>query len=375
MKQSYLLSAVLFLTLSCSPRVEVKVSETKTVTTSSAKNVAKNVIFLIGDGMGTTQITAGMLANDNTLHLERCPIVGLSKTAAAGSVITDSAAGATAFSIGKKTYNGAIGIDADGVSHSTILEDLGRSGYATGLISTSNITHATPASFYAHQEKRSMYYSIAADMVDSPVNVFVGGGRIHFVDRTNPDRGAVDDRNIEKELVDKGFTFVNSLDALSAEEGNVGYFISEDHPKSIIDGRSDILPRSIKPVATKLDAMSDKGFFMVVEGSQIDWGGHANEHDYIVTEMIDFDKAVGQAIDFAEADGNTLVLITADHETGGYGLQSVDRDYSKMEGAFTTGGHTATMVPVFAYGPGSEHFSGTYENTDIYHRLIKALDR
>ncbi|HIB86549.1 TPA: hypothetical protein EYO57_04950, partial [Candidatus Poribacteria bacterium] len=115
-----------------------------------------------------------------------------------------------------------------------------------------------------------------------------------------------------------------------------------------------------------------KGFFLMIEGSQIDWGGHANDSQYIIDEMIDFDNAVGQVLDFAAKDGNTLVIITADHETGGYGINAADDD-GTIVGGFTTDYHTATMVPVFAYGPGAEAFAGMYHNTEIFHKMLAAF--
>lgn len=334
---------------------------------------ARNIILMVGDGMGLTQISSGLYRN-KSLNLERIQSIGLSKTSSSVELVTDSAAGATAFSIGEKTYNGAIGVDENKVAKETILESLGKSGYSTGLIATCAITHATPASFYAHQPQRSMGYEIAADMVNSPLTLFVGGGKSHFVNRNDDKNGAPDNRNIVEELERNGFTFVNSLTEMENTNGKVGYFLADTHPESIKDGRDDILPRSIDPVIRHLQKESDKGFFLMVEGAQIDWGGHANDSEYIITEMVDFDKAIGEVLDFAEKDGNTLVIITADHETGGYALKGKNNNYNELEGSFTTGGHTATMVPVFAYGPGEKHFRGIYNNNEIYHKMKQAMN-
>ena len=345
-------------------------------TSQETAEPAKNIILMVGDGMGLTQISSGVLRADTMLNIEQFEYIGLSKTRSSAELITDSAAGATAFSIGEKTYNGAIGVDANGEPKENIVETLFKEGYSSGLIATCRITHATPASFFSHQKRRSMGYEIAADMLTSPIDVFVGGGRDHFVNRTNADDGAVDDRDIVKELEEKSeFSFVNNLDALEKTAGKVGYFTAEGHPPSIINGRDDILPRSVKPVARKLKRMGENGFFLLVEGSQIDWGGHANDSEYIITEMLDFDQAIGEALSFAKKDGNTLVIITADHETGGYSLQSKNNDYNQIEGSFTTGGHTATMVPVFAYGPGAEQFQGVYGNHKIYEKMRTALKK
>jgi len=364
--------SVVFLLAGCSTRVSV---ESTTTTKPKIEAPPQNIILMVGDGMGITQISAGIQSQDEALNLERFKVIGLSKTSSSEEVITDSAAGANAFSIGEKTSNGAIGIDQQKRPKETILEMLGSEGYSTGLIATCNITHATPACFYAHQEQRRMYYEIAADMVNAPVTLFIGGGKMHFENRTDEKEGQPDDRNIINELGEKGFSFVNSLEELEASSGKVGYFLSDDHPESILNGRSDILPKSIKPSISHLKKESDKGFFLMIEGAQIDWGGHANEGDYIVSEMLDFDKAVGEVLDFAEKDGNTLVVITADHETGGFALGSPSRDYTKTEFQFTTLGHTSVMVPVFAYGPGANLFGGVYENNTIYSKMLQALGR
>lgn len=337
----------------------------------------QNIILMVGDGMGLTQITSGLIEN-KSLNLEKINSIGLSRTHSSQELVTDSAAGATAFSIGEKTYNGAIGVDDNKQPKETILETLAKDGYSTGLVATCNITHATPASFYAHQPSRKMYYEIAADMVNTTPDVFVGGGKIHFKNRTDKKQGQPDDRNIIQELENKGVSFVNSFEELENTSGKVGYFFSDDHPKKISEGRGDYLPNSVLPVIHHLEKESEKGFFLMIEGSQIDWGGHANDSEYIISEMIDFDKAVGKVLSYAQQNQNTLVIITADHETGGYALNGIGegfRDYSKLQGVFTTGGHTGVMVPVFAYGPGEELFRGIYNNNEIYHKIKAALGR
>ncbi|MFT4635163.1 MAG: alkaline phosphatase [Arenicella sp.] len=339
----------------------------------------KNVIFLIGDGMGLAQVSKAMQSRDKPLNLEKATHVGLIKTTSSKEQITDSAAGATAFSIGIKTFNGAVGLDGNGQSKTTILEMLAADGYSTGLIATSGITHATPASFFAHVKSRDNYYSIAEAMVDAPVSLFIGGAEDHFDKRNNKKRGKPDDRDLVKEMEAKGVTFIRDLSGLEKATGRVAYFTSGKHPDSIIKGRSDYLPESIKPSIEFLQKESEVGFFMVVEGSQIDWGGHANDLDYTISELYDFDNAVGEAIKFAKKDGNTLVLITADHETGGLTLPTSDIEsedpYSEAGHAFSSMGHTSTMVPVYAYGKGAEDFTGVYENTAIYHKLLSVLGK
>jgi len=328
----------------------------------------KNVIFLIGDGMGVSQIYGGMIANHNVLALERFKNIGFIKTYSFDDIITDSGAGATAFSIGQKTYNNAIGVSADTMAHETVLESAARAGKATGIIATSTITHATPASFVAHVPHREMHNEIAWEIVNSPLQLFIGGGRKHFNQRE-------DGRDLIAEAMQRGFFMVDNEKAMQELPAGVrfGALLWEDAAPKKTDGRDDILPRATTFALDRL-SQNEKGFFLMVEGSQIDWGGHANDADYIVQEMIDFDKAVALALDFAEKDGETLVIVTADHETGGFALNGGDFKAGTVKGAFTTKKHTAVMVPVFAFGPGAEYFTGIQENTDIYTHMMQLLE-
>lgn len=341
--------------------------------------IAKNIIFLIGDGMGLAQVSKAIQLSEEPLNLERANIVGLSKTPSSKEVITDSAAGATAFSIGEKTFNGAIGVDKSGKTKETILERLAKQNYSTALIATSSITHATPASFFAHRQTREDYYAIAEDMVKAPVTLFIGGGQDHFDKRNNTKKGSVDERDLVAEMSAEGVTMISSLKGLKSVKGRVGYFTAGGHPESVLKGRDDILSKSIMPSIDYLQRQSDSGFFMVVEGSQIDWGGHENNLDYAISELMDFDKAVGKALDFAERDGNTLVVITADHETGGLSLPTSDvkakKPYADAGHHYSTHGHTSTMVPVYAFGKGAENFAGVYQNNDIYAKLLKSIGK
>jgi len=331
---------------------------------------AKNVILMIGDGMGISQITAGMYANGNRLNLENFPIVGLHKSHASDNLITDSAAGATAFACGVKTYNGAIGVNPDTVAVKTILEEAEEIGLATGLISTSSITHATPASFIAHQKQRKMMHAIAVDFMKTEIDFFLGGGKKYFDNRTE------DDRNLVEELRKNNYTvssfFDNDLEDLKIpKDKNFAYFTANEEPIPVLQGR-DYLPAASKIAVNFLDERNDKGFFLMIEGAQIDWGGHANNSEYIVSEMLDFDRTIGEVLKFAEQDGETLVIVTADHETGGYAI-NYGSTMDSLSTSFTSDYHTASMIPVFAFGPSSELFSGIYNNTQIYYKMKQAF--
>ena len=375
MRKICVIFSLLFI-FGCYPNNDSSTPIAKMATTSATSNPvrhgkAKNVILMIGDGMGVSQITAGMIKNNNRLNLERFPIVGLHKSHSSDNLITDSAAGATAFSSGVKTYNGAIGVDPKKKSVITILEECEEKGMATGMVSTSTIVHATPASFIAHQPSRKMYEEIAADFLKTEIDLFIGGGKKYF------DRRETDERDLYKELEEKGYYvsdyFKENMSAIKFDPNkNFAYFTADDDPLPVASGR-DYLYGATRVSTGFLKAHSKgKGYFLMIEGAQIDWGGHANDANYIISEMLDFDKSVGAVLDWAEKDGETLVVVTADHETGGFSI-NLGTTQDTMITEFTTDYHTAEMIPVFAYGPGSENFSGIYENTAIYDKIKKAL--
>ncbi len=329
----------------------------------------KNIILMVGDGMGVTQISAGLYSNNNKLNLERFKVIGLHKSYASNDLITDSAAGATAFSCGVKTYNGAIGVDADTMPVKTILEHAEDHGLATGLVATSTITHATPGSFAAHQKSRKMHEEIALDMAKSEVDLMIGGGKQFFENRK-------DERNLIEKLEKKGHqvtSFIDAeLDEIKTNKNKFTYFTSNKDPLPVAAGRT-YLPFASKMAPNFLKNHPAPGFFLMIEGSQIDWGGHANDADYIISEMKDFDRAVGNVLDFAEKDGETLVIVTADHETGGFAINKGSK-MGDLVTAFTSDYHTADLIPVFAYGPGAEAFMGIYENTAIFDKMMKAFN-
>lgn len=330
----------------------------------------KNIILMIGDGMGLAQVTAGFYANGEKLNLEQFPATGLMKTHASKNLITDSAAGATAFSCGCKTYNGAIGMTAKKKPCATILEQAEAFGLATGLVTSSSITHATPASFIAHVSDRQYMEEIATWFLQTDIDLFIGGGMKYFTNRKT------DERNLYAELQEKGY-LVSDFSGYTIDKGMpdpakpFAWFSSLEEPVSVADGR-DYLPVAARLAPEFLSKRSYKGFFLMIEGAQIDWACHANKAENAVLEMIDFDHAIGEALEFAKKDGNTLVIVTADHETGGMALLRGE-DKKSLSIKFTTDYHTASLVPVFAYGPGAEQFNGVYDNTDIYAKMRSLL--
>lgn len=325
----------------------------------------KNIILMIGDGMGIAQITAGLIANKGKLNLENFPVVGFVKTFSADDLITDSAAGGTAMATGEKTNNGMIGITPDKRSLKNIREIAEEKGKGTGLVATSTITHATPASFIAHVESRSDYERIASQFLKSDIDVFIGGGSVHFTER-------LDQQDLTVKLRKKGYSVCQSMAELdSCTNDKIAGLLYPVEPPSILHKRGDMLYHATKK-ALEVLSKKEEGFFLMVEGSQIDWGNHQNNITIQTQEMLDFDHVIGEVLQFAISDGETLVIVTADHETGGLGINSGDLRRGRIDPGFTTTGHTGSMVPLFAFGPKSELFGGMYDNTEIFHRMLQA---
>jgi len=308
--------------------------------------------------------------NNNHTVFERFKNIGFHKSHSADNLVTDSAAGATAFASGVKTYNGALGVDAQKKSVPTVLEMAEKKGMATGLVVTSSITHATPAAFVAHVTGREQTELIALAFLNTSVDIFIGGGMNAFNQRADGRDLISELRAKDYYITDIGKTPITDLDVDIKK--NIGYFTANEEPLRISDGRDYALPATDKAIQF-LNKRSESGFFMMIEGSQIDWGGHENNAVYVVNELLDFEKVVSDALDFAERDKTTLVIVTADHETGGFAVNPGSR-IGHIEVAFTTKEHTAMMIPVFAYGPGAEQFRGIYENTEIFHKIKSLLD-
>ena len=344
----------------------------------SQEKKVKNVILLIGDGMGLSQLSTAYYFNDGVEpNFSRFPVVGLINTSSAKQKITDSAAGATAFATGKKSYNGAISVDTTKNEIQTLIEIIEKKGIFSGLIATSSITHATPACFYSHALTRSMQEEIATQLPQSGVDFFAGGGLKFFNKRA-------DSLNYYRELIKKGFV-LDSMDLDPATKVNIrnkyGFLVADGGLKSKLEGRDDFLTDATN-LGLKYLSQSKDGFFLMVEGSQIDWEGHALNAEGIIAEVKDFDKTVGAALDFAKKDGETLVIVTADHETGGFSLSPGIKDstwqYNDIQPSFYAGAdgasyaaHTTTLIPVLAYGPNAQVFSGIYQNSDIFHKLLE----
>jgi alkaline phosphatase len=357
MKKATLFLSILVFIISCAKKED---NVNLTPVANPEASGYKNIILMIGDGMGLGQISGARTMKDEHLNILRCKDIGLQATQAADKYVTDSGASATAIGCGEKTNYYTVGVDVNENPLTSILELAREHGLSTGLTVTSIINHATPAAFYAHNHDRFDYEGIALQLISSDIDFFSGGGRKYFNDRT-------DGLNLIDSLISRNYQVVDDLSTITGNK-KVAAILAEVHLPKYTNGRGDVLPNSVTIALNQL-SQNEKGFFLMVEGSQIDWGGEANDQDYLMEEMFDFDKAVGIALDFAEADGNTLVVITGDHETGGFALLDGDQANNTIEGGFISLGHTGTMIPVFAYGPGSNEFRGVYENTEIFHRM------
>ena len=340
------------------------VSDTMLVNPSGGK--VRNVIFCIGDGMGFNHVALARHygpGDDGKLYMELLPVRGQATTHSADKDITDSAASGTALACGVKTNNGMIGMTPDKTPYSSILELLDAKGWRTGLVATSTISHATPASFASHVDSRNKENEIAAQLLDNRVDMLFGGGRKHWGDKL-----------LAKAAAD-GYQVIGTREEMSVLEllkPVVGLFAD--------DGMTTFEPEPslAKMAHAAINLLNAKGkdwfapepkFFLMIEGSQIDWAAHANDTDRVVRQTLLFDMAVRQALEFAKRDGHTLVIVTADHETGGLKLEPTAE--AGIKAKWTTGGHTAARVPIFAFGPGAEKFAGTMENTDIPKRITE----
>jgi alkaline phosphatase len=333
----------------------------------------KNIILLIGDGMGFGQVTLARLSaagKKGRLHMESFPVTGYMKNHSADALVTDSAASATAMACGIKTNNGMVGMGPYGKKYITILEAAKEKSMSTGLIATSSITHATPACFGAHVESRDDETSIAKDLIENKINVLFGGGRNFFLPK-NEGGKRIDGLNLIEEAKEGGHVYITSSKEMSSvNEPYVLGLFQEEALKTT--GDEPALSKLIEK-AIKILSKNENGFFLMVEGSQIDWASHEHDEKDMIKQTVNFDTAVKTARDFAENDGQTLVIVTADHETGGLVILGEEKGF-KIKNKWATGEHSAMPVPVYALGPGSSMFTGVYDNTELALKMAHLLN-
>ena len=323
-----------------------------------------NIIFYIGDGMGATQVLTARIAlmgADKRFVIEKMPVTGLITTHAVDNLITDSAAGATAMATGVKTRNGMVGVTPDSTVLLTVMEAAMARGIAAGLVATSTITHATPASFASHVPSRRNQAEIAKQLIHSGLNIIFGGGKSYFIPSTESGSKRTDDQNLIEEGREHGFRYVSTATELSriASSKVLGLFAMDAMGREPDEPTLEQMSRKAIEILSK----QPNGFFLIIEGSQIDWAGHDNDFQYLIREMKAFDDAVKVGLDFAKENENTLVVVTADHETGGLLLMGGTVDGKDIEVDWGTNYHTGQMVPVFASGKGSWMFSGINDNS------------
>lgn len=335
------------------------------VTHQAKGDKVKNVILLIGDGMGLAQIHAALMGNHGALNLSQFQHIGFSGTTAKDAGNTDSAAGGTAIATGSKTNNRFVGVDQDGKPLLNIVDSLFSHNIQSAIISTGDLTDATPAAFYAHQSERSLSNEIAADLLKSKASILIGSNQDSFLKNTQKD--------LPEHLAKAGFNIHKSLKELkSISAGRQLVLLPDTAVRPVLEGRGHMLSDALNTSIALLNK-DKKGFFIMAEGAQIDHGGHANDLPRIITELHDFDKAVGEALKFADQNKETLVIVTADHETGGLSLLDAEMEKGMVRGHFSTNDHTNIVVPVFAYGPGATHFTGFYQNNEIFYKLLKSF--
>lgn len=358
------LSLLLLFVLSCAPKTTPALWQPEPIAPGASP---KNIVLMIGDGMALAQISASYYWERKQSVFRFFPYVGFHKSHSCDDLVTDSAAGGTALACGAKTTNSAIGvIPPDNKPCLTILEELSQRGYATGMVTTCSATHATPATFIAHRDLRAFTEEIAEDYLNTAFDCFIGGGSHYFGKRS-------DGRNLIEILRQRGYVVRNgtSFNRLPLDgSAPFALFTAEREPPTPANGRH-FLPQAAAVACEYLSKRSDKGFFLMVEGSQIDWAGHANDAAWLRDEMRDFERTIQRVLQFASQNGETLVLVTGDHECGGLALHASSRNMPEL--VFSQKLHTAALVPILAYGPGAEHFAGLYDNSEVYWKMRRAI--
>lgn len=325
----------------------------------------KNVILMIGDGMSLMHVYSAWTANRGKLYLDNSQYVGLSRTYCANELITDSGAGGTALATGQKTNYHHVGVDPQGNELPSLITLSKEKGLSAGIAVTCRLWDATPADFCCHNADRDDEYDLIADYVECGADYVVGGGAEKFENRP-------DGRNIFRELEAKGYQVARSWEEAKAIPSGKIFAVTEPKDTPLPAERGDRLAQS---ALKGMDLMSKnkKGFFMMIEGSQLDDYGHFNDLDLLMQETHDFDRTVGAVFEWAARDGETLVVVTADHETGGLTLVDGDLHKGEIQCKFSTTSHSGVMVPVYAFGPGAENFAGLYENTAIFDKIASLL--
>jgi len=337
------------------------------------KRIPKNIILFIGDGMGIGHITAAKTTK-GTLNLEEFKTMGLLTPHACDAFIVSSMSSTTALATGVQTKKGCLAISPSGKPLKTVLEYAEEKGKSTGLITTASITDATPACFASHGNDRKAESIIAEQITASGVDVLFGGGLSFFIPQSTKGSSRKDEKNLIAELR-KRYEVVTTSEGfreIKSPEGVFAFLAMKYMPSA---DKLEISLTEMTEKAIEILSANKNGFFLMVEGAQIDWAGHRGDSEGIIRETIALDDAVGAALEFAKKNGDTLIIVTADHETGGYTVLdgSVKEKKVKIAVCASTW-HTGNMVPVFAYGPGSEAFGGIHKNTIVGKTMIDYIE-
>lgn len=371
---------------------------------SSAKDEpqVKNVIYLIGDGMGFGAVTSLLLTEDSVTGFEQAPVIGLNETCSANNYVTDSPAGGTALATGVRTKNGYCGLDPEGNRLTTILHKAQAMGKKTGIVVNTTLTEATPAAFYAGVTSRRMTYEIAEQFTECGVDVAIGSGLDHFISRP-------DSLDLTATLIDKGYDvylnwsavlntpsdkFIGILpmaDVHRQESGRkeagaaAGHEVclaarlasaSEDAGASDLSEPTVYLQKASAKALETLSRDNDNGYFLMIESALIDGYGHNNDSEGMIAEMKEFDALLRQLVAYVDQHPETLLVVTADHETGGTWLNYTGYEVggsSPVAMSYSTRGHSGVVVPIFAYGEGAEAFAGVMKNTDIPKKIEQLM--
>ncbi|MCY1722645.1 alkaline phosphatase [Prolixibacteraceae bacterium Z1-6] len=325
-----------------------------------------NVILMIGDGMGISHYSSAWIANKGHMNIENCMYAGLVKTYAANKLITDSGAAGTAMATGQKANYHSIAVDVDNNPLNSMTDLANDKGLSTGIIVTCGLTDATPATFCANNPDRDKEEELATDYLNCGVDFILGGGRDKFHNRS-------DNRNLLDEMKAKGYKVCSSLEETLNTKDERVFAVLEEGQLPLANDRGDLFQKACEKA---LDVLSKNknGFFAMIEGSRIDDCGHWNDLPGLVAEIGDFDRTVGQVLEWAQKNGKTLVVILSDHETGAFTIIGGDISNGEVTGNFANKEHSGILVPVYAYGPQSNQFTGIMENTDIFKKIKSILN-
>ncbi|GHT38387.1 hypothetical protein AGMMS49965_01590 [Bacteroidia bacterium] len=330
-----------------------------------ANKKIKNVIFLIGDGMGLAQVCAADAVNEG-LSILKMRHIGFQRNSAKDAYTTDSAAAASALATGKKSNNRHISMSETQEIYPSLTDVFNANGYATGVVTLGDLADATPAAFYGHSTERDENTEITSYLLDGKLTLLSGSGMKQLTERK-------DGRDLVGDLKSKAnYTFLSAVDEIGKTRGKV-ICVDERMGRGARESSLTLLADATRESIQKLTAESNKGFFLMVEGAKIDYAGHANSLPGSVVETLSFDLAIAEALKFADSNGETLIIITGDHETGGLTLVDGNAEQGLIVAQYMTDDHTPIMIPVYSYGPSADKFIGVYENTQFFHTIKQLL--